>query len=165
MLTIGSASTSIRHVPAGFKKLVEIGSKINLDWGGGKYDDGTKYLNSWGIINLIYDPYNRSKDHNKEMLNFCTAIGGADSGTLLNVLCVIPDQDERLAAVEKLFIYLKPSAKVILGVWPGNKSMKLKLTSKGWQMNQPLCFYQKEILEAFSWMQAEYVDKFLILHK
>ena len=75
---LNSAATSVNHIPAGFKKIVKDRYKgINLDWGGGKYDKGTKYLNQWGIINLVYDPYNRSEEHNQEMLAFATAAGGA----------------------------------------------------------------------------------------
>jgi hypothetical protein len=162
----GSAATSIRHIPAGMKKIVELQwTGINLDWGGGKWDDGTEYLDQHGIVNLIYDPYNRSRDYNEDTLRFCAAARGVDSATLLNVLCVIPDQHERIETVKTLFNYLKPNAKVLLGIWQGDKSRKMKKTSRGWQMNQPPYFYRSELMKALPWIKTEFNSKFIILYK
>ena len=39
-----------------------------LDFGGGRYDDSMEFMREWGHQLLVYDPYNRSPDHNLAVL-------------------------------------------------------------------------------------------------
>jgi len=69
---ISSADTSLRQVPALFKKqdidFPEGGT--NFDIGGGRFDEGTKYLaDERGVENFVYDPYNRSPEHNAAVMD------------------------------------------------------------------------------------------------
>jgi hypothetical protein len=142
-----SARTSISQVAAGLKKIKELGvakdGDTNLDWGGGKYDKGTEYLKKQCIINLVYDPFNRSPEHNASVLKT-----KADSGTLLNVLNVIPEKDERIDTIKQMMKYIKNDGKILVGIYNKNNSKKLEHTGSGWQNNQPLTFYKDELEEA-----------------
>lgn len=146
-----SANTSIKQVSAGLKKLdtlIDIkDNHVNLDWGGGKYDLGTEYLNEKGITNLVYDEFNRKDAHNNRVLRSVRK-RKADSATLLNVLNVIEDKKERIEAVKEPLKYVKNGGNLIIAVYEGDKKGELKKTIKGWQMNQPIKFYQNELEEA-----------------
>ena len=67
---ITSKDTSINKnvYPAVFNRVKdwEEGT-VNLDIGGGKYDTATDYLENFGVENLIYDPYNRDEEWNKDV--------------------------------------------------------------------------------------------------
>ena len=91
-----SARTSIKQVPAGFKIVDKhFGwqpNTINLDIGGGKYDLMTEKLLTKNVTNLVYDPYNRSMQHNGEVINTVLRVKGVDSVTIFNVLNVIKER-------------------------------------------------------------------------
>ena len=88
-----SAYTSVKILPKAFKKFPFRGR--NLDFGGGKWDKATVYLkNNHNCENLVYDPYNRTDEHNAMVVNR-VATDGIDSITCLNVLNVIKDKKER----------------------------------------------------------------------
>lgn len=148
---MASAKTSLKQISAGLKvldQLVDIkDGHVNLDWGGGKYDLGTEYLLNNGVINLVYDEFNRPNSHNQKILKKVNR-NKADSATLLNVLNVIEDREERISATKEPLKYIKNGGSLIIAVYSGDKSGELKKTTKGWQMNQPLKFYQNELEEA-----------------
>ena len=88
-----SAYTSVKILPKAFKMFSFHGR--NLDFGGGKWDKATVYLkNNHNCENLVYDPYNRTEEHNAMIVNR-VASEGVDSITCLNVLNVIKDKKER----------------------------------------------------------------------
>ena len=88
-----SAYTSVKILPKAFKLFSFHGR--NLDFGGGKWDKATVYLkNNHNCENLVFDPYNRTDEHNKEVATIVETTG-VDSVTCLNVLNVIKDKDER----------------------------------------------------------------------
>jgi hypothetical protein len=146
-----SAKTSVSQVAAGIKAVSTVlGAKkgdVNIDWGGGRYDKGTEYLSSLGITNYVYDPFNRSKEHNQNVLKTVKSKGGADTGTLLNVLNVIPEKYERLDTVKEMLKYIKSGGKVLIHVYERDRSGETVKTASGWQNNQPTSFYAKEIEE------------------
>ena len=41
---------------------------MNLDIGGGKYDSVTEMYSEHGAENVVYDPFNRSAEHNARAL-------------------------------------------------------------------------------------------------
>jgi len=100
-----SARTSRKQVPAGFKIVDKCfgwqANTINLDIGGGKYDLMTEKLLEKNVTNLIYDPYNRSMQHNCDVVNTVIRIEGVDTVTIFNVLNVIK---ERMIQSEVLFM-------------------------------------------------------------
>ena len=54
---------------------------MNLDYGGGKFDNATEYLAEMNVTSLVYDPFNRSSDHNKMVLAEIRNNGSADTVT------------------------------------------------------------------------------------
>ena len=82
------ADTSLNQIPALIKKHASDLGSVNLDWGGGKYNKTTDYLAERGVTNLVYDPYNRDIDHNREIIlqAYSTAINTITCANVLNVL-------------------------------------------------------------------------------
>jgi hypothetical protein len=99
-----SAKTSIKQVPAGFnivdKHFGWQPNTVNLDIGGGKYDLMTEKLLEKNATNLVYDPYNRSLEHNLKIVYRITETS-VDTVTIFNVLNVIK---ERLIQLEVLYL-------------------------------------------------------------
>lgn len=119
-----AARTSVNQVPAAFKEPVIaniLTDGVNLDYGGGRFDTATKYLDkTLNCTNLVYDPLNRSAKHNKEMLqNPCFT-----SMTCLNVLNVVLSKEERLSllkTVHKMTFDIQID-RVVFQVYEGDKS-------------------------------------------
>ena len=68
-----SQNTSINSIkmPKTIKKIERIlqsGQKW-ADIGGGKFDNIKDYLLNFGVELFIYDPFNRPKEHNEEVVN------------------------------------------------------------------------------------------------
>ena len=162
-----SKNTSMNQLPAGIKKFIEfnvgVRGGINLDYGAGKYIKAIEYLQKYNITNLPYDPYNLDELNNHLTLMNCLKRGGADSATMLNVLNVIPTKEERVDAISRMLVYMKPGARAIIGVYVKAGNAKLEKTIKGWQTNQPLSFYKEEIKEAFQNINIITKDKYLII--
>ena len=121
-----SAYTSVKILPKAFKMFSFHGR--NLDYGGGKWDKATVYLkNNHNCENLVYDPYNRTEEHNKEVANRVQT-KGVDSITCLNVLNVIKNKDERFNTLYAIKLLTEVSADigklpiVIFQVYEGDKT-------------------------------------------
>lgn len=152
MQTYTSANTSINStkVPAVFRRCVWAKGELNLDLGGGKYDTATEYLERmYGATNLVYDPYNRSLEHNNEVLAKAFA-EGTDTCTISNVLNVIDEPDARWALLRLAAAALKDGGQVLIAVYEGDRSGKGRRTGKDqWQNNKPLRGYLQEVREVF----------------
>ena len=94
-----SKDTSRNIIPSTFKKFTFTGK--NIDYGGGKYDTATEYLKANGCKNYVFDPYNRSDEHNDAVWNFVLK-SNFDSITCLNVLNVIKSKKERKTVLEHI---------------------------------------------------------------
>ena len=118
-----------------------------LDWGGGKYDTATEYLKEHGIVNVIYDPYNRSESENQIAL----AKVDYDFVMISNVLNVVAERDVRLVMLDDAKKHLKKDGTLLVKVWEGDGSGVLKANEKknSCQMNQPIGFYASEIAAVF----------------
>ena len=121
-----SAYTSVKILPKAFKMFSFHGR--NLDFGGGKWDKATVYLkNNHNCENLVYDPYNRTEEHNKEVANRVQT-KGVDSITCLNVLNVIKNKNERYNTLYAIKLLTEVSADigklpiVIFKVYEGDKT-------------------------------------------
>ena len=121
-----SAYTSVKILPKAFKMFSFHGR--NLDFGGGKWDKATVYLkNNHNCENLVYDPYNRTEEHNKEVANRVQT-EGVDSITCLNVLNVIKNKNERFNTLYAIKLLTEVSADigklpiVIFQVYEGDKT-------------------------------------------
>ena len=91
---VSSAGTSIKQIPALFTNKNVVFGDTNIDIGGGRYDLATNYLAERGTTNLLFDPYNQSKEVNKATLDYLMEGNKADTVTCANVLNVM---DERCA--------------------------------------------------------------------
>ena len=144
-----SKDTSIKQIAAVFKKPEIFDLKegsVNLDIGGGKFDLGTDYLrNERGIENLVFDKFNRSPEHNEEVLNRIRETGGADSATAANILNVIEEPEARKRVIQQSYDYTREGGKVFFQVYEGSGTGVGRGTTKGWQNNKKTSEYLPEI--------------------
>lgn len=141
-----SELTSINHVPAMFWCIDWKADTANIDYGGGRFETTTEFLRKHGVENFVYDPYNRSHSNNKFVLE-----GDYDTGTICNVLNVIPSKKERLQIMDNCFHHVDLGGTTYICVYAGNNSGVPSVSKKRtWQANKPLDAYMKEIYTVFS---------------
>ena len=140
-----SHKTSCNRVPKGIKALAEFfTTTCNLDYGGGRYDTATNWLKEHGIESHVYDPFNRTPEHNEAALKHKFT-----SVTLLNVLNTIESRDERVQVIRDAYERLERGGIFIVQIYEGNKSGVGAITkSKTYQHNHKLDDYLSEIKEA-----------------
>jgi hypothetical protein len=148
---ISSADTSLRQIPALFKKqdidFPEGGT--NLDIGGGRFDEGTKYLaDERGVKNFVYDPYNRSPEHNADVLD-TVARSPSDTATAANVLNVIAEPEARADVIRQAMQNIKPGGTAYFQIYEGAGTGVGKVTSKGFQNNKKTADYIGEVENIF----------------
>lgn len=145
-----SANTSINSskLPAIFKLVNFKPNTINLDYGGGRFDNATDYLKELDVTNLIYDPYNRSSDHNDKVLKTLNK-RKADTATLSNVLNVVKEKDIRLEILNNIKSLLKPGGTLYITVYEGSGLGDEKPTRAGYQLNRKTIDYIDEIKTVF----------------
>jgi hypothetical protein len=106
-----SAKSCIKQIPAGFKIVHKYfgweENTINFDIGGGKYNLMTNKLKELGVTNLVFDPYNRSQEHNQAVLSICRRRFGADTVTIFNVLNVIKEYEMQINVLNLALEVLK----------------------------------------------------------
>ena len=149
-----SAITSINSskLPAVFSKVRFEPDTINLDYGGGKFDNVAEYLkDKYNATNLVYDKYNRNSAHNNEVLKKVKDNGGADTVTCSNVLNVIAEPEIRQEVIQDLKKYLKPGGTCYITVYEGNGSGEGKANDKrqSYQTNMKLDDYIDEVSKIF----------------
>lgn len=149
---ISSANTSINSskLPAIFNLVDFKSGSLNLDFGGGKFDNATEFLAQQDVESLVYDPYNRTAEHNKEVLKKVRENGGADTITLSNVLNVIAEPDSRLAVLRNCKKLLKSGGTLYITVYEGTGKGDSKETKVGYQLNKKTADYIEEISSVFS---------------
>jgi hypothetical protein len=152
-MAIDSAYTSQRQVAATFHKF-EFDNLTNLDYGGGKYDDATEYLETINSTNLVFDPFNRSKAHNDEVISEVIKTG-VNTITCLNVLNVVRDQSERIAILSEIKHLAMGCIDtrgelpdIYIQVYEGNRTGTPSKTTA--QLNWKLDQYISEIRDLFS---------------
>ncbi len=156
-----SKDTSRSQIAALHKLLMSKGiyqdNQLVLDYGGGKYDLAKNFVESNKNIKfLVYDPFNRIDEHNKEVLSYVKENGGADIITLTNVLNVIKEKQIRINILNDIKAYLK--GKLYISVYNAPRKENYKETEdyvgqqtiKGWQNSQPLSFYVPEVKSVFN---------------
>lgn len=155
-----SAGTSLNQVSSGIKHAVKSGlikpHSINIDNGGGKYDLGKQHVESnvEGAHLDVHDPFNRSEEHNAAVKE--KASGNADYTGMHNVLNVIKDPEHRIAALEQVKSFMKPSTGIAhLSVYEGDKSENGRITKEdkgngsSWQNHRNTESYIPEIKKVF----------------
>ena len=146
-----SENTSINSnkLPAIFKMVSFEPGTTNIDYGGGRFDNVADYLTQYDVINLVYDPYNRTSEHNKEVLRTLRRAGGADTATCSNVLNVIKEPEVRKNVLENISKIVKPGGKVYITVYEGSGKGDEGPTKAGYQLNRKTADYLEEIQQVF----------------
>lgn len=126
-------------------------NSTNLDIGGGAFDSLSQALSKHGVINLIYDPYNRSKEHNDGVLRVASEV---DSVTISNVLNVIREKDVRLSILRMAKERLKNEGKLYITVYEGDRSSNGRKTGiDQWQNNMKTTEYLDEVRQVFPFVE------------
>ena len=107
---------------------------LNLDVGGGRFEDASDALRASAVTNAVYDPYNRSDEHNESVLSR----HDYDTATVANVLNVIQERDIR---IDVLRIAADRAETVYVTVYAGDKTYDGRPTRDGWQEHRPLESY------------------------
>lgn len=146
-----SAATSINSnkLPAIYKMVSFEPGKVYLDFGGGKFDNGIYFVKDKGATLLVYDPYNRSDEHNKQVLAELKENGGADAGLNSNVLNVIKEPEARLAVLKNLKRMVKPGGDIYITVYEGTGKGNEGPTKAGYQLNKKTEGYMDEVRQIF----------------
>ncbi|MCI0557427.1 MAG: hypothetical protein MN733_02950 [Nitrososphaera sp.] len=127
-----------------------------LDYGGGRFDKLTLALADRSIQNWIYDPYNRSENHNSAV-RYVLEGTPADMGICSNVLNVIREKAVRQEILQDIKRLVKPGANFFFTVYEGDRSgigkkvpRKFKAGSISWQENRKTLDYLDEIQVVFA---------------
>ena len=146
-----SENTSINatRLPAVFKMVKFEPGTVNLDYGGGKFDNVADYLTQYDVVNLVYDPFNRTAEHNQEVIQLLREHGGADTATLSNVLNVIKELEVRLNVLRNISKLLKSGGELYITVYEGNGTGVGGVTKSGYQLNRKTADYLEEIQQVF----------------
>jgi hypothetical protein len=145
-----SAKTSINKskMATPFKKIDWKEGEVNLDYGGGKFDNADEYLKEKGARNLVFDPFNRSAEHNAKVIKQTTK-KPADTGTMTNVLNVIDSEKAQIEALTNLSEGVKANGKVYISVYEGSRIGVGKKTSSGYQQNKKTKDYLTTVRKVF----------------
>ena len=145
-----SGNTSLRQVAAGFRKVDFKPGTVNLDLGGGKFDEATKFLEGKGVKNLVFDPVNRSDSHNRAIFD-AVKNGGVDTVTCNNVLNVIQEAAARDNVILQAAKALKPDGTAYFTVYEGDGSGKGRQSqADAWQEHRKTADYLDEIRKHFA---------------
>ena len=151
---ITSAATSInaRQMPATFKAVKWQPNTRNADIGGGRFDNATEHLHQHGVENVIYDPFNRPKEHNEASIAKIKD-GQCHTATVNNVLNVIKEPNNRHAVIRQAANAIRPDGTAHFLIYEGNKSGQGSVTKAGWQEHRPAHTYLDEIGHHFEDVQ------------
>lgn len=147
-----SAATSINSnkLPAVYSMVKFNPGDVVVDFGGGKFDNAVNYLKDQDVTLLVYDPYNRSAEHNKEVLRVIREHGGADAAVNSNVLNVIKEPEARNAVLQNIKKITKKGAPIYITVYEGTGKGNEGPTKSGYQLNRKTADYIDEIGQVFS---------------
>lgn len=150
-----SAATSINKskLPEAYttisKKIGWTPETTHIDIGGGKFDNAVEFLGKMGVKAHVYDPFNRSEEHNAKVMKE-VGEGGADSASLFNVLNVIKEPEYRHEALKTAHSTLKPGGKIFISIYEGDRSGVGKQTKKdSWQNNMTTAAHLPEVQKVF----------------
>lgn len=147
-----SAATSINSnkLPAIYNMVEFRPGDVVVDFGGGKFDNAVNYLKDKDVTLLVYDPYNRSAEHNKEVLRILKEHGGADAAVNSNVLNVIKEPEAREAVLKNIKKITRRGAPIYITVYEGRGDGVEGPTKSGYQLNRKTGDYMNEVGKVFS---------------
>lgn len=146
-----SAKTSINStkLPAIYRMIHLNPGTTAVDYGGGKFDNAVEYMAEQDVTLYVYDPYNRSADHNRSVIRALKKNGGADAAINSNVLNVIKEPEARRAVLENIKKITKSGAPIYITVYEGRGTGEEGPTKSGYQLNRKTEGYLDEIREVF----------------
>jgi uncharacterized UPF0146 family protein len=151
-ITSADTSMNVSKLPKGYTKLKNIGAfkpgQRVVDIGGGRFDNAVEDLAKQDVELLVYDPFNRTAEHNKAVVDVI-ANGGADVAVSNNTLNVIEETENIKRVIQQAENAIKPGDKAYFTVYAGNRSGKGAQTSKGYQRNEPTSAYVSRVEEVF----------------
>lgn len=159
-----SENTSINKnkLPAVYRLINIPEGSVGIDFGGGKWDTAVEYIRDLGSTLCVYDPYNRTAQHNREMLKTLKANGGADWAVNSNVLNVIKEPEARQGVLRNISKITKSGAPIYITVYEGRGDAKEGPTKSGYRLNRKTQDYLEEIQEVFP--DARRKGKLIIAH-
>lgn len=147
-----SKETSINSgkLPAIYKLVNFPKGSLVIDYGGGKFDNATEYLDTLGVTGLVYDPYNRTTEHNRSVIKQIRENGGADIALCSNVLNVIKEEEARLNVLKNIRKLLKSSGTAYITVYEGKGTGEAKQSQDdAYQLHRKTADYLDEIHKVF----------------
>lgn len=146
-----SAKTSINSnkLPAVYRMISIPEGTVGVDFGGGSFDNAVEHIRDLGATLCVYDPYNRSAEHNREIIKTLKENGGADWAINSNVLNVIKEPEARRAVLENISKITKPGAPIYITVYEGRGDGNEGQTKSGYQLNRKTQDYLDDIREVF----------------
>lgn len=149
-----SAGTSISVVNKVYKQYNFRPNSVVFDYGGGKYDKNKTYMReTYNSDVLIYDPYNRSVEHNKAVslaVNKIAHTGGLDYIVCSNVLNVIAEDAVLYKILNDIRQLACEKTEVLITIYEGDGTGVGKQTTKGYQRNQKTKNYIQLCKQFFS---------------
>ena len=150
--TSADTSINIKKYPAAITKLkreevFKKGDRV-VDIGGGKHSNVESDFQKEGIDYLVYDPFNRTLSHNKEVINKIRD-GQADYAVNNNVLNTIKEKDNQLRVITQAHNAIKEGKQAFFSVYKGAGDGIGKVTSKGYQRNENIKEYLPLIESVF----------------
>lgn len=141
-------------LPAVFKKANIPSGALVLDYGGGTPESeavAQAYLDQFDAKEMIYDPFNQTPEHNRQVVAELRSNGGADVAICSNVLNVIKEEDVRLDLLNKIKKLLKDGATAYISVYEGSGKGEGSATqdSKSFQNNRKIGGYLEEVQQVF----------------
>jgi len=159
--SISSKCTSVHSLPTTFKKVLWAPHSWNLDLGGGQYEDASIYLQKRFVSNFVYDPFNRSDEHNERIRAYIIS-SSFDTVTCCNVLNVIKEAKIRHTVIEQAYKALKLGGVAYFQIYEGDRSQRQGKTSKGYQLNWWTSSYVSEITKVFHGLCNEYANTLVV---
>ncbi len=100
----GSAATSLNQVASAMRKIDWKPGTVNVDIGGGRFDKATEYLREQGVESMVFDPFNRDAEHNRQVAERVRD-EKVDTATCNNVLNVIDSASSRANVILQAALY------------------------------------------------------------
>ena len=162
-----SADTSINSgkLPAGTTRMIKDGvfqeGQTVVDIGGGRFDNAVEAVGKTGATVVVYDPFNRTPEHNQEVVSQ-VANGGADISMAHNVLNVIQEPENMDRVIRQAKNAIPIGGKAYFSVYEGTGKGKGFPTTKGWQRNEKTVDYVPRIEAIFGEGNVERKGKLII---
>lgn len=153
-----SAETAINgkqgKLPSALKAASIPSGALVLDYGGGTVESeavAQDYLDQFNATEMLYDPFNQTPEHNREVIKTLRSNGGADVAICSNVLNVIKEENVRLDVLVKIKKLLKNGATCFITVYEGGGSGEGRITQKGksYQNHRKTADYLEEVQKVF----------------